>query len=214
MKDIIAIIFEKLLPWSVKNKLMSIKRKRDYNLWKKNGCPVPPPCIVKQEVISQYQQTYGYNILIETGTYKGDMVEAQKTRFGKIISIELCRPLFEKATKRFKKDNNVSIVYGDSGKILPEILPDIQQPVIFWLDGHYSEGVTAKGDKETPILEELNAIFELSPFRHVILIDDARLFIGDDNYLDIKDLIYFIKVRNKEYSVEIKHDIICCTLPK
>ena len=62
--------------------------------------------------IQEYQDKYQYKILVETGTYLGDMVEAQKKRFRKIYSIELGIDLFDKATKRFKNDKNVTIVQG------------------------------------------------------------------------------------------------------
>ena len=128
--------------------------------WQKNGCPVPPPHVVKQRIIKEYQQRFNYSTFIETGTYLGDMVEAQKSSFKKVISIELSNELFLKAKKRFKNDSNVLIVQGDSGKQLPEILKTVNEPAIFWLDGHYSEGKTAKGDKDCPIFEELDAIFD------------------------------------------------------
>ena len=47
--------------------------------WKKSGCPIPAPHIVKQITIQEHQKKYGYSILVETGTYLGDMVEVQKT---------------------------------------------------------------------------------------------------------------------------------------
>jgi hypothetical protein len=145
---------------------------------------------------------------VETGTYRGDMVEAQKTRFKKIISIELGVDLFEKAKERFHHDKNVIIVQGDSGKVLPIILKDINEPALFWLDGHYSGGITAKGDKECPIFEELNAILNTKSFNHILLIDDARCFIGDGDYPTIKKLTEFIRSKNDKYQVEVKHDII------
>jgi hypothetical protein len=49
---------------------------------------------------------------------------------------------------------------------------------LFWLDGHFCGGVSAHGDKGTPILEELNLILSHRVKEHVILIDDARLFNG------------------------------------
>jgi hypothetical protein len=166
------------------------------------------PHLVKQNTIKEYQQKYGYTTLVETGTYLGDMVEAQKTRFKKIISIELGVDLFEKAKERFNNDKNVLIVQGDSGKVLPIILKDINEPAIFWLDGHYSGGVTAKGDKECPIFEELDAILNNKRFNHILLIDDARCFIGDGDYPSIKKLTEFIRSKNDKYQVEVKHDII------
>lgn len=178
--------------------------------WKKKGCPVPPPHAIKQNTILEYQKKYASSVLIETGTFMGDMVEAQKKRFEKIISIELDKVLFENATERFKNDKNITIVQGDSGKVLSELLNRINEPAIFWLDGHYSSGITAKGDKECPIIEELNAIFDSKISNHVILIDDARCFLGIGDYPTIEDLTKYIKSKNEKYQIEVKHDIIRC----
>ena len=182
--------------------------KRQLNEWNKNGCPAPPPHIVKQMTIWEYQDKYSYSVLVETGTYMGDMVEAQKKRFRKIFSIELGTDLFNKATKRFKNDKNVTILQGDSGKVLPKILLEIDEPAIFFLDGHYSAGITARGEKDCPIFDELDAIFNGTNFNHILLIDDARCFIGEGDYPTIDKLTEYVKSKNKKFQVEIKHDII------
>lgn len=191
--------------------LNTLKKRREKILiheWKKNGYPVPPPHIIKQMTITEYKDKYGYEVLVETGTFMGDMVEAQKKRFRKIFSIELGVDLFNKAIKRFHNDKNVTIVQGDSGKVLPKILLEINEPAIFWLDGHYSAGITAKGEKECPIFEELNAIFDSKKFNHILLIDDARCFIGQGDYPTIAQLTEYIKSQDEKYQVEVKHDII------
>jgi len=191
--------------------LSPLKRRRErikYQQWHKDGCPVPPPHMVKQMAIKEYRDKYGYEILVETGTFLGDMVEAQKKIFRKIYSIELGVDLFNEAVRRFRRDKNVIIVQGDSGKVLPKILSEIDSPAIFWLDGHYSAGITAKGDKECPIYEELDAIFDDKQFNHIILIDDARCFIGQGDYPTIAQLTEYVKGKNDKYQVEVRDDII------
>jgi hypothetical protein len=188
-----------------------LKRKYDnyqYKVWKNNGCPIPPPHIVKQLAIKEYQSISGYTCLIETGTYKGAMVEAQKSSFKSIFSIELSAELYEKAKTKFKKDKNVTIVQGDSSKELPKVLRSINEPAIFWLDGHYSAGITAKGEKECPIYEELDAIFKNSKFNHILLIDDARFFNGNHDYPTIIEFSEYVHKLNNKYSIEVKNDII------
>ena len=182
------------------------------NDWKESGCPIPPPHIVKQITISEYQQKYGYSVLLETGTYLGDMVESQKKLFKKVISIELGIDLYEMAKNRFMNDKNVEIKQGDSGKVLPEIMKDIYEPIIFWLDGHYSSGITALGDKECPIFEELEAIFNYNQYNHIILIDDARLFIGVNDYPSIEELKEYVFNKNDKYKIEVINDIIRLTI--
>lgn len=208
MKNTIIIDFIYAVIQSIKDKFEIKKQIRKYNAWQKSGCIVSPPHLVKQKVIKEYQQKFGYTTLIETGTFKGDMIKAQLSNFDKIISIELGVELHRKAVRRFKNVKNVHIVQGDSGKVLPEILLDINEPVIFWLDGHYSAGKTAKGDKECPIFDELNAIFKGKHQRHILLIDDARLFIGENDYPTIKELTEFIKIKNDKYKIVVTDDII------
>jgi len=184
------------------------EQKKQIEKWMEKGCPAPPPHIIKQNTIREYQEKYGCMVLVETGTYRGDMVEAQKKRFKKVISIELGVELFKKAQKRFVKDKNIVLVQGDSGKVLPGILAEINEPAIFWLDGHYSEWVTAKGDKDCPIFEELDAIFNSRKLNHVLLIDDARTFNGEGDYPTVGKLAEYIKSKNEKYQVEVKYDII------
>ena len=175
--------------------------------WEKNGRPSPPPHIVKQMAIEEYQKKFDLKILVETGTYLGDMVEAQRTRFEKTYSIELSKKLFQRATKRFKSYSHITILNGDSGIVLNKLLPGIDKPALFWLDGHYSEGITAKGTKECPVVEELEAIFK-SDFYHIILIDDARLFNGTRDYPTLDEIKQIFEKNNRVYSLTIKDDII------
>ena len=93
--------------------------------------------------------------------------------------------------------------------MLSQIVNKLSEPAIFWLDGHYSAGMTAKGDKECPIYEELEAIFAGKNLNHVLLIDDARCFVGQGDYPTIDELTKFIRKHNPAYKLEIKKDIIC-----
>jgi hypothetical protein len=162
---------------------------------------------IKQNNIVEAQKKYGFNIFVETGTYLGDMVEAQRDHFEKLISVELSQTLFDQAVERFKTDERIQILQGDSGKVLKEVMKYLQEPALFWLDGHYSAGITAKTDKNTPILEELKTIFS-SSYNHGILIDDARLFTGKEDYPSIDELCIMVKEYAPERKVEVADDII------
>ncbi len=177
--------------------------------WDKKGCPVPPPNQLKQFVVENYQKNYGSGVLIETGTFLGDMVEAQRENFRKIISIEVADVLWNKAVNRFRRYNHISILKGDSGKILPSVTEKLNEQAIFWLDGHYDFGITSKGEKDCPILEEIDAIFKLgNDLNHIILVDDARSFNGQGDYPTIDELTRYIKKYNNSYNVIVKDDII------
>lgn len=176
-----------ILPEPISDCYLNYKYTKQLNAWKSKGCPLPTPHIVKQLVIKSYQKTHHIDTLIETGTYLGDMVYAQRKVFKKIYSIELSKQLHERAVKRFKKYSSIEILQGDSGVVLDSIIKNLNNKSIFWLDGHYSGGFTAKGSTECPIIEELNTIFK-SKYEHIILIDDAREFNGENDYPSIKEL--------------------------
>jgi hypothetical protein len=208
MKNSVIKKLKPFIPQFVLNQRTKYLDTKEFNEWHKNGNPIPSPHRVKQLAIAHHQQKYGYATLVETGTYMGDMVEAQRKRFKKIISIELGADLFKKAQKRFQNNKNVTILQGDSGKVLPQILKNLNEPAIFWLDGHYSAGITAKGDKDCPIFEEVDAIFNDKKFEHILLIDDARCFIGEGDYPTIDKLTEYIKNKNEKYKVDVENDII------
>jgi hypothetical protein len=122
------------------------------------------------------------DILVETGTFRGDMIAATKDRFTKIYSIELSGLLANNARSRFGSDTNVEIIQGDSAVVLPSILSKVEQPAIFWLDGHYSGGQTGRGNSETPILSEIESIHKLRQKQDIIVVDDCRAFGSERDY--------------------------------
>ena len=192
--------------------ILKVKLEREkrmiINNWKKMGEPIPPPNLIKQEIVEEYARKFSIQILIESGTYLGDMVFAMKNIFSEIHSIELDTNLYKKAKKRFTNIENIHIIQGDSSKVLPELLTLINQPCLFWLDAHYSGGITAKGNLNTPIMIELKSIFSHKTKNHVILIDDARCFIGREDYPTIKALKEFVTKNLPDYLFEVKNDII------
>jgi hypothetical protein len=80
-------------------------------------------------------------------------------------------------------------------------------PTLFWLDGHYSGGITSSADLHSPINAELDAILGHAIATHVILIDDARLFTGRDGYPHLDEVLAAVR-SNGRYSAEVSADII------
>jgi len=154
--------------------------------WIRDDHPLPPPHYVKQMLVTTFALLNKLDTLVETGTYLGDMIEAQRDYFEKIYSIELSPELAERAKERFRQYPHIEIIQGDSGQRLAEVVSRLNGPALFWLDGHYSGGMTAMGSKECPALEEIQAI-KASPFSHTVLIDDHRSFV-QDSYPAVEDL--------------------------
>lgn len=146
--------------------------------------------------------------MIETGTYLGQTVDDLENAFANLYSIELEKTLFQKAKRIFSKSKNIKIIRGDSAQMLPILLRRINKPCLFWLDAHYSGGITAKGTKETSIMQELAAISKNKIKRHIILIDDAREFTGKGDYPTIKKLETFVNKNFPNYRIKVKSDII------
>jgi hypothetical protein len=177
--------------------------------WLALNKPLPAPSVYKQAVIRAYAQQYGISTLVETGTYLGQMVEASLPHFSEIHSVELSEELHANAVRHFKSHKQVKLHQGDSGTVLPKILKRLRKPALFWLDAHYSEGVTAKGDTNTPIVEELEALLSHRIKQHVILIDDARIFNGRDDYPTIAKVKKIVLEKLPNYHLVLKDDIIC-----
>jgi hypothetical protein len=179
--------------------------------WIESGKPVPPPDLYKHQTIKAYGERFHLDTLIETGTFYGGTVWSVRNHFSRIISIELSQTLYERAKKMFESLEHISIIKGDSSKVLPMVLDLMNKPCLFWLDGHYSAGITACGDIQTPIIQEIEAIFAHPVKQHVILIDDARLFVGKDDYPKLDEFIQHIKSINNSLNVEVVDDIIRIT---
>jgi len=202
--------FERLIrkcPYFIQKIVISTIEKREYKAWLKAGKPFPPARIVKENLIEKFKIQTGYDTLVETGTYRGDMVFTHLEKFQKIYSVELDDWLYKTATKRFRSFPQVKILHGDSGNVLGDLMNDLTTPAIFWLDGHYSGGFTAMGKDVTPIYEELNKIFS-NKLDHVILIDDARLFNGTEGYPNLEDLEKFIQRHYPGQKIEVSDDCI------
>jgi len=176
--------------------------------WEGLGRPNPPPHEVKEAAISKCAQQYGVRTLVETGAYLGDMVQAMKPRFDKIFTIELSPDYAARARKRFASSPSVTVLEGSSDAVLASLVGKFKQPVLFWLDAHYSGGATARGAQDTPVIQELELIFKPGSPRHVVLIDDARLFGTDPAYPTVDALTDFVRARAPGYSVSVADDAI------
>jgi len=184
------------------------RQEKDLRSWQRGPRSLPLPHLLKQEILRGYASMYKLSVLVETGTYKGEMIAALHDLFEKVYSIELSEKYARRARVYFRTRKNVTILDGDSGEIIGELLKEIDQPALFWLDGHWSADETARGKKSTPIMEELDHILRGKGLRHVILIDDARAFGVSEDYPTMDELITFVHLLQKNVRIETEDDII------
>src|SRR5262249_55490587 len=151
----------------------------DYWYWKLRGEPIRSPHLLKQRTVRDYARRYGLRVLVETGTYYGEMVAAMKNHFAEIYSVEFDSALAALAAKKFSRLKHIHILEGDSAKSVPELLGSLREPALFWLDAGYYGWAGLQGDKQR-LTTELEAVLGNQPFRHVILMDDARGLNGQN----------------------------------
>jgi hypothetical protein len=187
-------------------RLLKSQQRRQVRAWEAAGRPAPPPDAIKHSTIRAYARRFGLHVLVETGTFVGDTPYSLQADFARIFTIELDQRLSRAARRRFREMPHISVVQGDSSVVLRDLARTVAEPVLFWLDGHWSGGVTAKGPEVSPVLNELATILDRDE-RDVVLIDDARLF-GTEGYPTLEDARAVILSKHAEWDVYVAHDII------
>lgn len=118
---------------------------------------------------------------VETGTFHGGGVrKALAAGFSKVVSIEVFNPLVVENEERFENEideGKVSIVEGDSGRILKKSIDSIEGGITFWLDAHIQTmNGGGAGEEKCPIVDELRQIRDVRVGKsNILLIDDMRL---------------------------------------
>src|ERR1043165_3519694 len=128
--------------------------------WQKRGRPIPPPYTVKRGMIREFAKRFGCRTLVETGTFRGDTIWTLRKDFDRLYSIELDKALYEAAVRRFAGMSNVTLVQGDSGEKLREVVSGLNSRTLFWLDGHYCGEGTGHGVEEAPVMREMQTVFD------------------------------------------------------
>lgn len=184
--------------------------------WFSSGFNSPAPNLVKWHVMQKWG---GRSTWIETGTYLGETTSHLSSISKFVISIEPADQLFNNAQVKFASNESVRVVHGTSEGSLQNILVDLesskQEDLTFWVDGHYSAGMTYLGELECPVLSELETIRAIVDFTKplTILIDDVRSFsrTGEINvgYPSLSFLVEWADSTDLYWVIE--HDIFIMT---
>jgi len=180
-----------------------------YSGWARAGFSAPSPHFIKQACLIRNGQPNA--TWVETGTYLGQTTEVLSKYGKKVYSIEPEPTLFANAKKYFNNVKNVEILNGTSESIFPALLPKINGDINFWLDGHYSGGITFKGPQDTPILDELKIVTNnMNHFNKIcVMVDDIRCFNPHQSeystYPSVDELVHWAKENRLHWHIE--HDI-------
>jgi len=143
-------------------------------------------------------------VFVETGTFGGSGIQkALDAGFEEIYSIDIDPGHIQFTKERFNQRKNIHLALKDSSYQLWDIIQDIQEPVVFWLDAHNGwPDPNAIGVKNTPLMEELDQIKRHSIKNHTILIDDLHccntlLF----DFLTLEQIIAKVLEINPDYII-------------
>lgn len=177
-----------------------------YSWYYKYKCSPPSPHFVKQAVLLRHGiQNSSW---VETGTYVGSTTALLAEKFLIVHTIEPSNKCINIARENLRRYKNVIFYHGTSEQCLEKICSSLSGDVSFWLDGHFSAGITFQGSKNTPIIFELETISKyIKSYNHVlIMIDDIRSSHTDKkDYPPLDFYVDWAKKNNLLWTIE--HDI-------
>lgn len=169
------------------------------------------PDVLKRRVLASYARRYGLNIFVESGTYLGATVAFMRKCCRQVYSIEFQAHLARAAQLRFVNDSAIRILEGDSSTLIGQVVATLQEPALFWLDGHFAPGTARHGEAACPTLQELSVVLKDERHKHVVLVDDARDFRGQGGYPTLDAFIQFVHAAKPNAHTEVRDDIIRIT---
>jgi hypothetical protein len=183
--------------------------KNEEKVWTARDFAAPSPSWIKRRALLRLGMKNA--TWVETGTFMGDTTALLAAESEAVYTIEPDASLFEKASNRFSGDHKIRVIHGLSENVFPQLLPTLNGRINFWLDGHYSGGITHKGPIDCPVRQELANIQEhIRRFESiVVLIDDMRCFDPSvPEYADYPSIDYLVDwARANHLGWHIEHDI-------
>lgn len=182
--------------------------------WWRREWAAPAAPAVKRRVLKRYSIPGA--TWVETGTYRGDTTAFLARLGASVVSLEPDPDLFANARRRFALNGRISLINGTSEEALESVVEDLNGPVCFWLDGHFSGAGTYQSGNDTPIAWELDVIARRIPTLQAVsvLVDDFREFpsvssLKGSTYPTRQSLVEWAVVNDLAWSVE--HDIFIAT---
>lgn len=169
---------------------------------------------VPRELVLWLRDTFSVNVFIETGTNRADTAVWASQNFERVFTIEAHEPLYQQALEAFGDRKNIQFLKGDSRTHIKSLLASLSGPAIFWLDAHWCGEGTFGKIEECPVVGELE-LLNTSKVAHIVLIDDARLFLAPpplphdaSHWPDITTICELLSIRGTNRYVVVHDDVI------
>jgi len=164
------------------------------------------------------------SVFVETGTYEGNTIDrvAKSKKDTQLISLELSGIYSARCKKRFEQNPMITIHKANSKYDLGKIIKDINEPITFWLDSHWSESPHVVCDPEIfcPILFELDQIKAHAIKTHTIMVNDLSLLNMKHFLITVEQICKKIYEINPDYTIlyfddeMAKNNILVAHIPK
>lgn len=169
---------------------------------------------VPRELVLWLRDTFEVDVFVETGTNQAETAVWASERFERVITIEAHGPFYQRATESFGDRKNIQFLKGDSRTHIKNLLASLTKPAIFWLDAHWCGEHTFGKNEECPVVGELE-LLNTSKVPHIVLIDDARLFLAPppvphdaSHWPDITTICEILSKGDKKRYVVVHEDVI------
>ena len=163
--------------------------------------------VSKCAMIVDHALEFELRVFVETGTHKGDTVKAMllSNLFTTIYSVDNNAARAHKAKHRFRSFPHIHCAHSDNSVWIPEVLKQIDEPALFWLNAHAAHEQVQKSGTKTLLLDEIRAI-AAHRTDHVIIVDGARYYDGSlEDYPGIKQIQELLP---SNWNCEVDNDII------
>jgi len=168
---------------------------------------------IPKELVLELKRIFSIDLFIETGTFQGGTTSWAAKHFKEVYTVENSKELHAQTSAKFSHLSNIKFLLGNSPAQLKQIFNATHRPAILWLDAHWCGGLTYGAHDECPLLDEIREVIA-SNQDHIILIDDARLFLkppstyhADDQWPGLNEIIPLL-LEKKGYYTFTCEDII------
>lgn len=172
---------------------------------------------IPKKLVLLLKEHFSIELFVETGTFKGKTSIWAAGIFKTVYTIENSRELYDSTSAILRKYQNIHPLFGNSARQLEDIVTEIKQPAMFWLDAHWCGGNTYGNDDPCPLLDEIR-IIKQSGHNHIILIDDARFFLkppptpqNSELWPGLKEILDLLN-KDESYFTFVSEDVMV-TLP-